>query len=428
MPVKGNVTNKDIMSYLINTKDSGFFGTYKQSDLNNMQAIYDDLLSNFSPTRNEFVMSLYKTIGWASVDNALFNNPFGFLKKAPMRYGAYDRETFVNMLKSKDFNFYADEKELFKIYESYIMTVYHELKYRKEWAITISYDDLRDAFAEPYGLQSLINSKLAVVPASVEYWEYRAILNLINTGFNNNFFYPVTTQIPENESTARTILKLIRAYRRLVGFPNPAFNFAGAESPCPPTELILVTTPEVEASLDVDGLAVLFNVDKAQIDTRMVIVDKFDDPALIACLCDRRFFRWRDQLHTMGGFHNPDALRTNFFYHAWELISPSPFYTVIAFTTKTAGVGGIEIAESQTYTPGTETHINYTITPLDNADYTPKNYIMEITSKTTSLATQIIPGTNILYTAPDEEAENITISLTSLYDNKITTTATIAKA
>lgn len=426
MALKADVSNKEIMSYLINTKDSGFYGAFTNSDLQNIDDVYEELLGNFSPKRNEFIVSLYKTLGWASVDNTLFNNPLGFVKKAPMRYGAYDRETFVNMLESMDYNFYDGAKELYQIYQSYIMTVYHELRFQKKWAVTISYDELRDAFSEPYGLQSLINSKLAVVPASVEFWEYKAVMSLIDEGYKKQFFYPVQVSVPTNESTAKALLKTIRAYIDMVKFPNPAYNFAGAESPSNADQLLVITTPMVNASLDVDALATLFHIERAEVYTRIVVVDKFENPDLVAMLVDHRFFRWRDQLHQMGGANNVDALRTNFFYHAWELISASPFYTTIALTHEAISITTITPADDQTFTNGSQTPVLFTITGTAGA-YVPQGFILKITSDTTSPETMIIPGTNILLVGTDETATSITVAISSTYDETKTANVTLTK-
>lgn len=419
-------TNEQIVAYVNSKAESPFYQTYPQGDINNIQAVYDDIMK-YQPKRNAFVQSLYQMIGWQSVTNTIFNNPYNFLKKAPMRYGSYERETFVNMLDVYDYNFYDMEKELMQIYKSNVMSAYHELRFKKKVPVTISYDELREAFAEPYGLQSLINSKLAVIPATVEYWEYQTINQLLDKAYTNGAVYPVTVQTPTNEETARNILKLVRSYGMKAGFPNPAFNFAGAQSPSSMSDLVLITTPEVMASLDVDALAVLFNEERANIRNRIIVIDSFINTAVVAMLVDMRWFKWREQLNEMGGFYNPDALRTNFFYHYWTLISASPFYTCIAFTTDTVSVTGVTVAAGQTFTPGMDTVINTTVAGTAGS-VVPKGVTYQITSKTTSPETVIVPGTNVLHVGDSETAASITVKVTSTYDNTKSVSADIAKA
>lgn len=419
-------TNEQIVTYVNSTADSPFYQTYPQGDINNIQAVYDDLMK-YQPKRNAFVQSLYQMIGWQSVANTIFNNPYNFLKKAPMRYGAYERETFVNMLDVYDYNFYDMEKELMQIYKSNVMSAYHELRFKKKVPVTISYDELREAFAEPYGLQSLINSKLAVIPATVEYWEYQTINQLLDKAYTNGAVYPVTVQTPNNEETARNILKLVRSYGMKAGFPNPAFNFAGAQSPSSMDDLVLITTPEVMASLDVDALAVLFNEERANIRNRIIVIDSFINTSVVAMLVDMRWFKWREQLNEMGGFYNPDALRTNFFYHYWALISASPFYTCIAFTTDTVSVTGVTVSEGQTFTPGMDTTINTTVSGADGA-VVPKGVTYQITSEITSPETVIVPGTNVLHVGDSETAASISVKVTSSYDNTKSVSVEIEKA
>lgn len=425
MPVKAR--NDEIVTYLNAEPQSMFYQAYPQSDINNIQAIYDDLMGTYNPKRNAFVQSLYQMIGWQSVANAIFKNPYAFLKKAPMRYGAYERETFVNLLTIYDYNFYDNEKELFQIYESNVMSAYHALRFKKKIPVTISYDELREAFAEPYGLQSLINSKLAVIPATVEYWEYQTINQLLDKAYANGATYPVTVTQPTNQASAKAFLKNIREYGMNAGFPNPAYNFAGAQSPASMEELILITTPATMASIDVDALAVLFNVDRAEVRNRIVIVDKFVNSKIVAMLVDMRWFKWREQLNEMGGFYNPDALRTNFFYHYWALISASPFYTCIAFTTDTISVTGVTLPDSLTYTVGSDTNISVDVEGTTGA-YIPQGVTMEITSAVTSPETVIVPGTTTLHVGTDEIATSITVKATSTYDNTKSATLTLTVA
>lgn len=425
MPVSG--TNGEIITYLAAQPKSPFYQAYSQQDINNIENVYADLLGNFNPKRNQFVQALYMMIGWDSVSNTIFKNPYNFLKKAPMRYGKYEREIFVNMLPAYDYNFYDMEKELMQIYESNVMAAYHELRFKKKWAVTISYDELRDAFAEPYGLQSLINSKLAVIAASVEYWEYETINTLIGRGYANRVMYPVTVTTPTDQATAQALLKQIKAYTTKAGFPNPAYNFAGAQSPSRPEDLILITTPDVNASLDVDALAVLFNAARAEVRNRIVVVDKFMFSDIVAVLIDMRWFKWREQLNEMGGFHNPDALRTNFFYHYRALISASPFYTAIAFTTLQVSLSGITLPTSLTYVPGEQVNIDVKVTGTANR-YIPQGVTMQITSAVSSPETVIVPGTTTLLVGSDETATSITVTATSTYDNTKSASLTLTSA
>lgn len=413
MAVKAS--NQDIVTYLNAEPKSMFYQAYPQSDINNIQAVYDDLLATYNPKRNDFVQSLYQMIGWQSVANAIFNNPYSFLKKAPMRYGAYERETFVNLLNVYDYDFHDMEKELLQIYYSNVMSAYHELRFKKKVPVTIAYDELREAFAEPYGLQSLINSKLAVVPSTVEYWEYQTINQLLDKAYSNGAVYPVTVTKPTNQATAQSLLKVIREYGMNAAFPQPAYNFAGAQSPSSMEDLILITTPAVMASLDVDALAMLFNVDRAEIRNRIVIIDKFINSAVVAMLVDQRWFKWREQLNQMNGFYNPDALRTNFFYHYWALISASPFYTCIAFTTETVSVTAVTLPSSATYTVGSDTNISVDVEGATGA-YIPQGVTMEITSAVTDPETVIVPGTTTLHVGSAETATSITVKATSTYD------------
>lgn len=421
-----NATNEQIIKVLNAEPKSVFYNKLSNSDLANMQATMDSILG-VSWKRNEFTQALWQVVGWTEVHVANFTNPLNFIKTGPMRYGGYMREIFVNMIEAMDYNVHDGADELLKLYRNNVMAAYHPLNYRKKWPISINYDELSNAFAEPYGLQSLILGKLSVILSSVEYWEFNAIKSLLGVAYNNGLLYPVTVVNPTDSDTSRALLKTIRSVTRKVYFPEPAYNFAGAQSSSKREDLFLLVTPEVEATLDVDALAVLFHVERAEVQTRIVVIDKFENPNIVAMLVDRRYIIFKEQLSEMGDFRNPDTLTTTFFYHRWEMLELSPFFTCVAFTTEKVSVASITIQDNLNFIPGQE--LNIKVEVEGEADsYIPQNVSLRITSPVTSPDTIIVPGTFTLIVGTDETAENISVEASSLYNPTITATASITKS
>ena len=102
-----------------------------------------------------------------------------------------------------------------------------------------------------------------------------------------------------------------------------------------PDELVLFVTPEIAASVDVDTLAPLFHLDKADISARQIIVDEFPfkDSTCCAILTTRDFYRCRDTVYQTDSIYNPKTLGTNYFLNHWGIYSVSPFVPAIMFTT-----------------------------------------------------------------------------------------------
>ena len=90
------------------------------------------------------------------------------------------------------------------------------------------------------------------------------------------------------------------------------------------------------ASVDVDTLAGIFNLEKADIKYRTVIVPEIPVSNAFALLTTDAFFVCEDFLYANDSFYNPSTYSTNYYLHHWEVVSCSPFVPAILFTTDTA--------------------------------------------------------------------------------------------
>ena len=124
---------------------------------------------------------------------------------------------------------------------------------------------------------------------------------------------------------------------------------------------MLITTPEVDASLDVNTLASVFQLDKADLKYRKVIIDEFPIPNAQAILTTKDWFVAHDVVYETTSFYNPQTLATNYYLHHHEIVSCSPFVPAILFTTDagtdiaaiTQTVTGLNLGlESATAKPG----------------------------------------------------------------------------
>lgn len=94
-----------------------------------------------------------------------------------------------------------------------------------------------------------------------------------------------------------------------------------------------MVTPDVQANIDVQTLAGVFQLDKADIRYRTILVDEFPVPDAVALLTTEDFFQCRDTLYETTSAYNPKTLGTNYFLHHWGIYSVSPFVPAIMFTT-----------------------------------------------------------------------------------------------
>ena len=290
---------------------------------------------SYAPARNEFVNTLITRIGLQTVDSNAFRNPLSLYKKDPMRYGMTHEETYVNMAKGYEYNSNADAELSLKQFESYIMTMFHNVNLKMQYPVTVTYDNLRNAFLSETGIRDLVSAKMESCISGAELDEYTAMKGLIDTGYEKNVLPAVHVDEVVNEATAKELLAQIKQAVGEFAFPNPANNIVGATSSSPASNLIFITTPKVNARISVEALAYAFNLDKADVEVRTVVVDGFSHPAIQGVLLDVRFFNCRDQFREMTSQQLSNILKWNYFYTMVEMISASPFYPIRVFTTDT---------------------------------------------------------------------------------------------
>lgn len=392
----------------------------------NLSDIYSQLLS-VDALRNEFVSALVLRIGISWINSRIFQNPLRGVKSSAMPYGAYEQEMFVNMAKGQALNFRAGYEALYAIYESEVMAAYHKINFQEQYPMTISFDELRNAFTSAYGIRDLLRAKVDSLYSGANYDEYLVTLQLCDNAYDQGLIYPVTVSAVTDETSAKAFLTQARAAIRRFAFPHPEYTIAGATSFSVPEEIIMITTPEVEANVDVQALAYAFNQGRAEVKVETIVVDHFENDQIQAIICDARWFRARDNFRTFTEGYNAAALSWNYFYNVSELFSVSPFMPCIAFTTDSSAVTGLAsvtlngtaiTASTTKYMPGTQYRLGVTV---NGTGYIPKTVKYTMTGAE-SPDTVIVPGSNILIVGADESG-SLVITATSLADDTKKVTA-----
>lgn len=423
MAGKAKATNANIIKAIRAQASADFQNRIPANVSNNLQVVYDTLMQ-YQPMRNEFVDSLITRIGMQTVDTNSFRNPLALYKKDPMRYGLTHEETFVNMAKGYQFDSMADAELALKEFESYIMTVFHNINLQMQYPVTVTYDNLRNAFLSDTGIRDLVSAKMEACISGCELDEYVAMKGLIDTGYEKQVLPAVHVDEVVSEETAKELLAQIKQAVGEFTFPNPANNIVGATSSASPSNLIFITTPKINARVSVDALAYAFHMDKADVDVRTVIVDKFEHPAIQGVLLDIRFFNCRQQFREMTSQQLANILKWNYFYTNVEMISASPFYPIRVFTTDTisdkltikvnadaptellAGID-MDLSVSIESVTGTGTY------DATNLSYT----IKSATGFTKQNMPKLVPGTPILLTRDIPDTYELVVEVNAINEN-----------
>lgn len=300
-----------------------------------MDALFDPMNKAYY---NQFVDSLIMRIGFTYVHQQSFSNPLKVFKKNKLQYGNSVQEMVPKWIRAH--SYVDDAEDVFKMARPDVATWYHSQNRRDRYDITINEQELRTAFTDSYGLNKLVAAFMNTPMNADEYDEYRIMLQLL--AFYDNkwgFYRHQLSAAPTDEATGKEFLTAVRSYAGKLKFPNTIYNCKAIEDVpvfVKPSELVLLLTPDTQAAIDVNTLASVFQLDKAEIKYRTVEVDEFPMPNVVAILTTEDFFQCYDTVYETTSMYNPKTLGTNYYLHHWGVYSVSPFVPAIAFTTDTA--------------------------------------------------------------------------------------------
>ena len=285
---------------------------------------------------NEFVDAFVNRIGTQIVHNNQWENPLTVFKGANLRYGSAIQESALKWIKAHTYD--VDDATLLKVSRPEAAVWYHTVNRKDRYDITVELPDLQQAFADEMGLNRLIDAIMTVPRNSDNYDEYLCMLNQLAYYEQNwGFFKHQVSAAPTDEVTGKEFLKAVRAYAKKLKFPTSLYSPVSAEYGIPtfakPEELVLFITADAAASIDVDTLASVFNLDKAEAAYRTIEVPELPIPNAFALLTTDNFFVCNDYVYANESFYNPQTLSTNYYLHHWEVVSASPFVPAILFTT-----------------------------------------------------------------------------------------------
>ena len=338
-----------------------------------MKALFEPMNQKYF---NQFMDILINRIAFTYVRGELWKNKLAVFKGQKVNYGSTIQEVAPAWVKAHSYE--DDSETLLKLERPEAQVWYHSQNRRDRYKISISPDELRTAFVDEYGLNNFIAKIMQVPMNSDEYDEYRIMVQLMAEYEQNwGFFKHSLSATPTDEATGKEFLTAIQTYAGMLEFPSTLYN-ASAITDIPifakPSELCLLVTPATNAAVNVNTLAVLFNMDVADIKIRKIIIDEFPIPNAVALLTTEDFFVCHDTNYQNTSFWNPETLVTNYYLHHWGIYSVSPFVPAILFTTGTGTsvnkitetLSAITLAigtgQSPTVKPGGEIQTSITLT------------------------------------------------------------------
>lgn len=299
-------------------------------------AIFDPMNNDLF---NQFTGMLNGLIG-TTVESDLFENPLAVLKKPAVRFGNTERAVAFKYLQAHSYA--PDTETLLHVEKPEIVEWFYSVGTPRRYEFSWSRYELERAFAsDGYGFEDMLTGMITQMYSSANYDEMNIMLQMFaeaNSRWGGLYNYNLSAQ-PTTESTSKELLTGIRAVAGRMKFPTTLYNHIDVPVHEKGDGLVLFITPEAMANLDVQALAYVFQLDKAEIKYRIIEVPEFPIANVCAALCSEDFIYVRDvRFGIEPPFYNPENMTYKYYLHVSQMIGINPAANCVLFSTN-AGTG-----------------------------------------------------------------------------------------
>lgn len=303
-------------------------------------------LESYRPDWNEFIEILLNVPALELYRAREIDNPLARFKRGAIRPGTWVKEIGVGLVKAHSYD--KDATNVFGRRDADVRQSFHYQNRQDKYAISISEEQLAQAFYEETGLASFVNMLMMSLQNSDNLDEYLIMRDLIAQFDEQNPIYNV--QVPdfihgknldgtnmtqdEIEQAGKLVARQIKSYGSKFRFANRAADYNPEGLPTISRNTILLCSSDFLAAFDVEVLAAAFNIDRVELWGRIVEVDDIGIEGCQAILADEDWFVCVDTLLETRSAENPDGLFRNYFLHHWGIYSISKFLPAVMFSTR----------------------------------------------------------------------------------------------
>lgn len=375
---------------------------------------------------NDFFKVLVKRIIYTQLVNyKLFNNPLKILEGEQMPLGSIGQEIFINPAKGRKFDV-NDFAGLLAKYESDVKVQYMHLNSDVQYPATYTRAKLKDAFTSWSNLETFINGITQSLYNGCYIDRYNFTKGLMASAYRDNAVQMQVVEKPTSKELAEAFV--IKARELFLNFKEPTSDYNawskvggyGREvlTWTDPEDIVFILRNDVASYIDVTVLAQAFNIDKAKLLGNIITIKDFterdvlgnvvvDGSNIYAMMCDKRWFRIKNQETTMDEFYNANNRTWQVFLNDVNMYQYSLFCNAMMFVTAEPQVTitGLEFVNSNvSVEKGKSITVNVSTVPAQAN--TPN---ITATSNATGTATVSIKGKTLTVTGVAEGSTTITV-------------------
>lgn len=452
----------DLLNALRNAQGDRFTNAVPAADGTdeNLRTI-GSVLTNNMTFMNQWLNTLYERIALVRIVTMDgYQNPLAMYKKK-LEYGESYLEYATRLVKAKvrDYN-YAKSHFMDIELPEHLSAIFH-INCEIHYDTTILPAELKKAFLSYDRFAEFLDTEIDNLYRSMEYDEFLAMKYVVARAILAGDI--ATKEIPEvTAANAREIVTRIKGVSNEMLFMNNKYSKADVETYAKREDQHMLVSADFSAVVDVNVLALAFNMDRSQFLAQQVLIDSFGDldtdrldvlfandplyetltaqqladlKKVPAVLMHRDWFVVLDQMTEIYQALNQMGPYQNYSLHCERTYCFSPFFKAVAFTvgqqsitsvsvdpaTKEMEKGDIatfkaDVAAVNLADPSVVWTISVDDEDEDAADY----YTLDRIDGNTVSVRQIKAWTGTSITAA-------TLTATSVFDNTKTDTATITE-
>lgn len=331
-------------------------------------------IMQYESYQNAYLTALVNRIARVIVTSRMWKDKWAVFDMGKMDYGETIEEIFVNIAKPHSYDPAKAETQVFKREIPDVRAAFHSMNYQKFYKVTISNDQLRQAFLSYYDMNELI---ARIVDSLYTAMNLDTFLTkkymLAREAINGGIYTVVTKPISGDGADPDDAITKYRQYTNNLEFLKTLYNRAGVRNSTPVADQVIIVPNEAEATLGVKVLAAAFNLSEVDYISKRIAVDSFefdaDDEARLAELFanDDTYKPFTDEekkaLHLISAVklakdwfmcfdnfeqftenYNGEGLYWQYFFHVWKTFSVSPFANAVLFTSQVSEVTAVTVS------------------------------------------------------------------------------------
>ena len=258
-------------------------------------------------------------------------NPLAVFDKVPVDNGDTIEEAVVKLI---DANAYdpTGAGALSRETATSVAVRYYNNWQRHTYKKTIDYSIIRKVLTSGKGAEEVADKIVSAMSNSRVHDKFKSLVDLLQWGRTIGSYDASTAVIKsgtpiaagsDGRVDAKAVLRALKNYVKGFTFVDTAYNVPAIKQSSPLENIYIVMNYAMKNALDIDELAGVFNLDKAEIGTRIIEIDEDIDYIYII---DERAILDYTRLNEMVSQINADGLFYNYFLHIEDLFAISPLF------------------------------------------------------------------------------------------------------